>query len=140
MKSESKDKSGPVVRVGEEIQWHSPTPHNRYMSLLFERDITPTKSMAAGVVTLPPGEAQPKLSVHEVEEIYFILQGKGKFVLDEMEYEVERHTAIYVAPGTKHRAYNTSEEEMLMFFVNCPSCFGPVGGVYEFMKEWTRVR
>ena len=131
---------GPVVKVGSEMQWHSPAPHDRYMSLLFERDITPTTRMAAGVVTLRPGQAQQKLSVHEGEEIYMILQGRGRFVLDDKEYEVEKHTAVYVGPGVKHRAYNTGDEDMLMYFVNCPSCFGPVGGYEDFMKEWTRVR
>jgi mannose-6-phosphate isomerase-like protein (cupin superfamily) len=110
------------------------------MSLLLERDITPTKSMAAGVVTLPPGQAQDKLSVHEAEEVYLILQGKGIFVLNEKEYDVDKYTAVYVAPGTKHRAYNTGEDDLLMYFVNCPSCFGPVGGYNDFMKQWTRIR
>ena len=140
MASGDEKKLGPVVKIGEEIQWHSPPPHDRYMSLLLERDITPTKSMAAGVVTLPPGQAQHKLSVHEGEEVYLILQGKGRFVLDDKEYNVEKHTAVYVAPGTGHRAYNTGEEDMIMYFVNCPSCFGPVGGYHDFMKEWTRIR
>ena len=138
--SEPVKKLGPVVKIGKEMQWHSPAPHDRYMSLLFERDITPTKNMAAGVVTLPPGQAQQKLSVHEGEEIYMILQGKGKFVLNDEEYNVEMHTAVYIAPGTKHRAYNTGDEEMLMYFVNCPSCFGHVGGYNDFMKDWTKIR
>ena len=140
MSSESTPQVGPVVKIGAETQWHSPPPHDRYMSLLFERDITPTTSMAAGVVTLPPGQAQHKLSVHDGEEMYLILQGRVRFVLDDQEYDVEKHTAVYIAPGTRHRAYNTGDEDMLMYFVNCPSCFGPVGGYEQFMKEWTRVR
>ncbi len=89
---------------------------------------------------MPPGQAQHKLSVHEGEEIYMILQGKGRFVLNDEEYDVEKHTAVYIAPGTKHRAYNTGDEDMIMYFVNSPSCFGPVGGYNAFMKDWTRIR
>ena len=129
-----------VVKAGEAMEWHSPPPHDRSMSLMFERDITPTINMAAGIVTLAPGEEQQKLSVHEGEEIYYVLQGKGRFVLDDQEYKIEQDTAIYVAPGTKHRARNTGDEKMRLYYVNTPPVFGPVGAYKEFMKDWHRVR
>ena len=112
------------------------------MGLMFEQDITPTKSMAVGIVILPPSTEQPKLSHHpDSEEVYFIIRGKGQFVLDDQQFGVEEGTAIYVAPGVGHRAINDSdEEEMEMFWVNAPSCFGPPGGYKEFTKDWTQVR
>ena len=102
-----------VVKADQSIQWESPAPddpsvHNhRFMSLMFERDITPTRSMAAGVVTLPPGQEQTRLSIHEGEEIYYVLQGKGEIVLDDEVYPIEKDTAVYITPGTRHRARNT---------------------------------
>lgn len=131
-----------VVKTNEAMEWESPEPppNHRFMSLLLERDITPTKNIAAGIVTLPPGQEQYKLSVHDGEEIYFVLEGKGKFVLDERIVEVEKDTAIYVKPGTKHRAINTGDCNMRLYFVNTPPVFGPVGGYKDFMKDWKRVR
>ena len=131
-----------VVKASEAMQWESPDapPNHRYMSLMFERDITPTKNIAAGIVTLPPGQEQHKLSIHEGEEIYFVMEGKGQFVLNDRVVEIERDTAVYVAPGTKHRAMNKGDREMKLYFVNTPPVFGPVGGYKDFMKDWKRVR
>lgn len=136
-----------VVKADEAMQWESPPPDDssvqdhRFMSLMFERDITPTKSMSAGVVTLPPGQEQTRLSIHEDgEEIYFVLEGKGEFILDDEVHQIEKHTAIYITPGTRHRARNTGDEVMKLYFVNCPSVFGAVGAYKDFMKNWTKVR
>ena len=131
-----------VVKASEAIEWESPdgAPNHRYMSLMFERDITPTKSMAAGIVTLPPGQEQQKLSIHEDgEEIYYVLQGKGQFVLNDKVVDVEKDMAVYVTPGTKHRAINTGDEDMKIYYVNCPSVFGTVGQYKEWMKDWKKV-
>lgn len=111
------------------------------MGLIFERDITPTRNLASGIVILPPAVEQPKLSVHpDSEEIYYVVKGEGKFVLGTEEHPVSKNTAVYVAPGTPHRAVNTGSEDMELFWVNTPSCFGPVGGYKEFTKEWKRIR
>ena len=135
-----------VVKAKEAMEWESPPHENpavrdhRYMSLMFERDITPTKSMAAGVVTLLPGKEQTKFSVHSSEEIYFVFEGKGEFLLDDEIHPVEKDTAVYVTPGTRHRARNTGDQTMRLFFANCPSVFGHVGGYKDFMSEWKRIR
>jgi len=129
-----------VVKVSEAMEWQSSPPNQRSMSLLFERDITPTINIAAGIVTLPPGQEQKKLSVHEGEEIYYILQGRGQFQLGDRTVDVEKDTAVYVAPGTKHRAINTGDEEMKLYFVNTPPVFGPIGGYKEFVKDWKQIR
>ncbi len=135
-----------VVRADDAMQWESPPPEDssvqshRFMSLMFERDITPTKSMAAGVVTLPPGQEQTRLSIHEGEEIYYVLEGKGEIILDDEVHPVEEGTAVYITPGTRHRARNTGDEIMRLYFVNCPSVFGAVGAYKDFMKDWKQVR
>ena len=69
-----------------------------------------------------------------------MITGHGKFYLGDETYDIEAGSAIFVAPGTKHRAANTGEEEMQLYFVNTPSTFGPVGGYLDFTKNWQRVR
>ena len=109
------------------------------MSFLFERDITPTRNICAGIVTIDPGQEQTRLSIHEGEEIYFVLEGKGQFVLDDRVEAIEKDTAIYVKPGTRHRAINIGDSVMRLYFVNSPPVFGEVGAYKEFMKDWKQV-
>ena len=134
---------GKVVKMSDAMCWEiqEPDPNHRFMGLMFERDITPTKTMAAGFVILPPKQEQAKLSAHQgEEEVYFVLKGKGKFVLDDEVVEVEQGTAVYIEPGCRHRAINSGDDEMRLFWVNAPSVFGPVGGYKEFAKNWKQVR
>jgi len=58
-----------VVKANECMLCKSPLPHRRCMGLIFDRDITPAANIAGGIVILPSGEEQRKLSVHEGEEI-----------------------------------------------------------------------
>jgi oxalate decarboxylase/phosphoglucose isomerase-like protein (cupin superfamily) len=130
-----------IVKINEAMTWESPEPHRRWMTLIFERDITPTKQMSAGLVTLPVGQEQTKLSYHpEGEEIYFVLQGSARFQLDEDYADVESNTAVYVPPGMGHRAINTGEGELILYWVNSPSVFGPVKGYEQVVEGWKRVR
>ena len=129
-----------VVKTSECLMWEAPDESHRRMGLMYERDITPTVNMSAGIVLIPPGKEQPKLSVHDGEEIYYVVRGRGKFALGDSFVDIEAGSAVYVAKGTGHRAINTGDEEMELYWVNTPPVFGPVGGYLEFMKDWKRIR
>jgi mannose-6-phosphate isomerase-like protein (cupin superfamily) len=134
---------GKVVKMSDAMAWEipEPEPYHRFMELMFERDITPTINLSAGFVTLPPGQEQQKLSTHEgKEEVYLVFKGKGKFVLDDDVVEVEEGTAVYIAPGCRHRAINTGDEAMQLFWVNTPPVFGPTGAYLELVKNWKRIK
>ena len=130
-----------VQKTSECMMWQAPPPHGRKMGLMFERDITPTISISAGTVVIPPGEEQPKPSVHdEGEEIYIVMRGRGQFMLGDRVVDLEPGTAVYVSPGVGHRAINTGDEEMELYWVNTPPVFGPVEGYHDLMKGWKRIR
>jgi mannose-6-phosphate isomerase-like protein (cupin superfamily) len=132
-----------VVKMSEAMLWEipDPEPNHRYMGIMFERDITPTANLAGGFVILPPKQEQQRLSVHEgQEEVYFVAKGKGRFVLDDEAVDVDQGTAVYIRPGCRHRAINTGDEDMVLFYVNTPPVFGPVGAYKELTKNWKRIR
>ena len=133
---------GRVVKENQILLWEAPSPHQRRFGLMFERDITPTKNLTAGIVVLPPKQEQPKLSSHQAEEIYYVLKGTGLFELDGELYEVEKGTGIYVGQGVKHRAINVGDEDLELFYVNSPAegVFGPVGGYLQIVKGWKQIQ
>ncbi|MGH7135897.1 MAG: cupin domain-containing protein, partial [Pirellulales bacterium] len=46
-----------------------------------------------------------KLHYHaRTDEIYYIISGKGKMVLDDVEIEVHQGVVVYVPRGTRHKA------------------------------------
>lgn len=129
-----------INKIGQELCWESPDGQRRQMGLLCERDITPTTNMSAGTVRIPPGSEQARLSKHACEEIYYVVEGKARFVLDDEEHDVEKGNTIYVAPGTGHRAINIGEEDLLLYWVNTPPCFVKKEAYKAFVKDWKQVR
>ncbi len=66
----------------------------------------PSKNLKMGLTTV---YANGKTTGHEHpnhEEVYFVLQGKGKMVVGEDEYEIKTGDALYVPFGAFHTTYN----------------------------------
>jgi mannose-6-phosphate isomerase-like protein (cupin superfamily) len=135
--------NGKSASIDSAMRWEisDPEPNHRFMGLMFERDITPTKNVAVGFVILPAKQEQKKLSVHErSEEVYIVVQGEGRFVIGEEEVAVKKGSAVYIAPGCPHRAINTGTEELHLVWVNTPPVFGAVEGYKEMVSPWKRVQ
>ena len=131
----------PVSKIGEEPAWRIPDDgEEREMSLLHEASLTSTVNMCAGAVRIPVGRKQTKLSTHEGEEIYFVHRGRAKFYLNDEVYEADEGSSVYIAPGTRHRAENVSEEDLILYFVNSPPVFGKPGAYKDFVKNWIQIR
>lgn len=130
-----------ISSLATALAWRAPEPHKRIMGLMFERDFTPTRTVAMGFVRIPVGEGQPKFSVHDgCEEIYLVARGTARFYLGDEIFDLAADSAVYVAPGTPHRAENAGEDELLLYFFDSPSVFGPIGGYRQFMSGWALVQ
>ncbi len=47
-----------------------------------------------------------KLHYHQrTDEIYYVLEGSGRMMLDDEEIELRKDTTVYVPRGVKHRAW-----------------------------------
>ncbi len=130
-----------VMNIETCPRWETPPPHTRQMGLLFDPDLNQTQQISAGIVEIPPGQEQTKLSVHRGEEIYLVLEGEGQFVLDDERIAVTKHCAVYIRPGVRHRAINTGAGRLLLYFVNCPSVLRELpGGYRELVQSWNALR
>ena len=111
-----------VIRPDDVPTYESVTPDRRRFQLLCEADVTGSHDLAAGTVTLPPGQCQPGSATHpETEEIYYVLKGKGRISVGDDVYEVAEGTFLYIPLNTSHRIYNTDEnEELHIFWANTP--------------------
>ncbi len=65
-------------------------------------------------ITIPPGEANT-LHTHENEEqIYIILQGKGRVQVGEETREVKAGDVVYLPAKLQHGLYNTSDKPCVL--------------------------
>jgi mannose-6-phosphate isomerase-like protein (cupin superfamily) len=62
--------------------------------------------------TVPPG-GETEEHYHAVsEEIYFFTHGRGRLRLDDEDHEVEPGDTVVIAPGTRHKLWNTGGEPL----------------------------
>lgn len=74
---------------------------------LIDPDECPSKNLKMGFTTV---YANGKTTGHEHpnhEEVYYVLQGRGKMVVGEDEYDIKMGDALYVPFGEFHSTYNT---------------------------------
>ena len=71
------------------------------------------------VMSLKPGEDIGQ-EVHEVDQFLRIEKGKGKAVLNGVEYNIEDDFAIVVPAGATHNVINGNESEMKLYTIYSP--------------------
>ena len=58
--------------------------------------------------------------VHTVDQFLRIEHGKGKAILDGVEYDIEDDFAIVVPAGAKHNVVNSGEGQMKLYTIYSP--------------------
>jgi mannose-6-phosphate isomerase-like protein (cupin superfamily) len=71
------------------------------------------------VMSLLPDE-EIGMEVHDVDQILYIVDGKGKAVLNGVEKSFKKGTALCVPAGVHHNVINTDDEPMKLFTVYAP--------------------
>jgi mannose-6-phosphate isomerase-like protein (cupin superfamily) len=74
---------------------------------LIDPETCSSKKLKMGMTTV---YAEGKTTGHEHpdhEEVYFVLQGRGKMIVGEDEFDIRTGDALYVPFGEYHTTYNT---------------------------------
>jgi mannose-6-phosphate isomerase-like protein (cupin superfamily) len=70
---------------------------------------------------LPPGGSTTPHRHGKTEEIYYILQGRGRMQIDDEIHKVVAGDAIAIPPGTRHQIMNMGEETLLFLCCCAPA-------------------
>jgi mannose-6-phosphate isomerase-like protein (cupin superfamily) len=87
-----------------------------YRVMLVTEETTGAKEVNM-IMPVSPPDVPPRKGSHyhnKRESIFFILQGKGKAIIEGKEYDIEPNTVIYIPPGEKHAFRNTGNTELRM--------------------------
>jgi quercetin dioxygenase-like cupin family protein len=73
-----------------------------------------------GVVLLKPGQAMGAHGHREVEESFYVMEGEGKLLVNDVPNPARRGDAFTVAPFEKHDILNDGDSEMKVVFIKAP--------------------
>jgi mannose-6-phosphate isomerase-like protein (cupin superfamily) len=78
------------------------------------------------LVNAPPGSG-PALHKHPYEEIIIVQEGRGTFVLDGVESEVQDGEIVVIPAGVPHRFVNSGDGQLRQIDIHVSS---------HFVTEW----
>ncbi len=109
-------------KASEEMQDPNPRTHLFEMSDVMERrresgelylEFLTASTMSVGVYALAAGSADPQRP-HTEDEIYYVLDGRGRIRIDDDDMEVKPGSVIFVASGQLHNFHSITEDLLLL--------------------------
>jgi mannose-6-phosphate isomerase-like protein (cupin superfamily) len=80
------------------------------------------RNQSLAEATVPVGGSTDEHYHADTEEIYFILEGRGKMRIEGESQEVRVGDAIAILPGQKHKLWNTGDVP-LRLLCSCAPCY-----------------
>lgn len=84
---------------------------------LIDPEDSPSKNLTMGYTVIYPTGKTTGHAHDDMEEVYFILSGKGKMVIGDEEFPIQGGDAFYVPFGQYHVTYNTGNQPLAMVWV-----------------------
>lgn len=89
---------------------------------------TGASNMAMGTQQVTRGAGIPIHRHHRMEEIFYVLEGRGTFILNDVPHPLEPGATIFIPRNTWHGFANPDNELLLMWIVSPP-------GLDKFFRE-----
>ena len=97
-------------------------PNERALQLIFSpRTDKGIKDCAVLMATLVPYTGRSGLHTHLVDEIMYVITGRGEGVEGDKRFKIEPGTIIYAPAGVQHECRNYGDDTMQIFCVYIPS-------------------
>ncbi|MBW4636383.1 MAG: cupin domain-containing protein [Iphinoe sp. HA4291-MV1] len=78
--------------------------------------ISPSPPFQSSRFTVDSGCSSPP-EKHEVHEMWFISEGKGKLCYDNQEMQIQQNDFVYFEPNKTHQVINDSSDMMVIFSI-----------------------
>lgn len=104
--------------------WQAPNL-SRKVSLLVSKENCGAEHISAGSFWLAPGH-ETVADIHpDAEELYYVVSGEGRLVMDGEEFRVSKGMTVYIPAGVTHQSFNDGDEELCYFYAFGPPPTGP---------------
>jgi mannose-6-phosphate isomerase-like protein (cupin superfamily) len=99
------------------------TGHGSEIRPLIDRTTSEITQCSLAEETLPPGCAVTPHRHRQIEEIYYILSGRGLMTVGDETREIGPGDAVYIPRGNRHTLENTGTDPIKLILVCGPAFF-----------------
>ncbi len=80
-----------------------------------------TENFFCDVYCLEAGQEQKVHAHHEEDKIYYVLSGRGTFIVDDEEQDLDEGQIVFAPAGSNHGVRNTSGERLTALVFMTPN-------------------
>ena len=73
------------------------------------------QNLLSGIYRLTPG-SEDRQEPHNTDEVYYVVKGKAKFIVENKTYEVNPGKILFVKAGVEHRFFEVEEELLVLVY------------------------
>lgn len=84
---------------------------------LIDPDSSPSQILKMGLTIVYPTGRTTGHKHEDLEEVYFVLSGRGKMVVGDEEFPIQEGDAFHVPPGAFHVTYNPGIQPLKLLWV-----------------------
>jgi len=99
------------------------TRHGSEIRPLIDRTSSPITQCSLAEETLPPGHSVTPHHHRQIEEVYYVVSGRGVMTVGREQHEVGPGDAIFIPRLHRHTLKNTGDEPMRLLLVCGPAFF-----------------
>jgi mannose-6-phosphate isomerase-like protein (cupin superfamily) len=112
-----------MIVVNRDVAGIINTVHGSEIRPLIDRTTSLISQCSLAEETLPPGCAVSPHHHNDLEEIYYVLSGRGLMTVGDETREVSAGDAVYVPRGLRHSLCNTGSESITLILVCGPAFY-----------------
>jgi mannose-6-phosphate isomerase-like protein (cupin superfamily) len=125
----------PIVKPAQRPVYEA-TDSPRLLTVLINHDSCGAEGVLAGMSLLYPGQYSP-YDVHpDMQEVFYVISGRGTARIDDVDHRIEAQDAMYVRNGSFHQFRADADSSLHLFwFFNAH----PDEEFQEKFKKWKPV-
>lgn len=109
-----------VVGAREEQGYTVPSPYKREIQHIFAPDKRQVKELTFSRCVISPGSRTSKHE-HDRGELIYIVNGQGKFIMDDEIYPIASDMSLWVPKEVTHQLINTGDKSIKIVTVFVPA-------------------
>jgi mannose-6-phosphate isomerase-like protein (cupin superfamily) len=125
----------PIIKPRQQPAYEA-TDSKRILTVLISHDICDAHGVLAGMSLLRPGESSP-YDVHpDMEEVFYVISGRGTARIDDNRYPIQGGDVMYVQNGSYHQFIAAGDSSLHLFWAFAAH---PDEEFKEKFKKWKLV-
>jgi mannose-6-phosphate isomerase-like protein (cupin superfamily) len=125
----------PIIKPRQQPAYEA-IDSKRILTVLISHDICDAHGVLAGMSLLRPGESSP-YDVHpDMEEVFYVISGRGTARIDDNRYPIQGGDVMYVQNGSYHQFIAAGDSSLHLFWAFAAH---PDEEFKEKFKKWKPV-